>query len=144
MSLFHVTSSANTDAVLKDGFGDVMGINMLVAAWVSGERFDWVCHRYLHDANTLFSIGISDKVINEFELLDERKEIRDWLIPASLLKSCGTPVGMNDYDNGEIVRNPDLREAELLVECANERPNVERIQTRHPGLGASTGDILHI
>ena len=44
MSLFHVTSKANTDAVFKDGFGDVMGINMLVAAWVSGERFDWVCH----------------------------------------------------------------------------------------------------
>ncbi len=46
-----------------------------------------------------------------------------------------------DYDDDEIVVNPDPEEDELLIEWANERPNVERLRTRNPDPGVFMGDF---
>ena len=144
MRLFHIANNTNAEAILKDGFRDVMGYHHAgqewTGVWVSSEPLDWSQRQYLNEANTLFAIEIPEDVISEFEWAEEGKLIREWLIPAELLNSYGPPVVANDYDE-EKAPNTDLEEGELLIEWANERPNVERLRTENPDPGAFMGDF---
>ena len=146
MRLFHIANIANAEAILKDGFRDVMGYHYAgqewTGVWVSSEPLDWSQRQYLNEANTLFAIEIPEDVISEFEWVEEGKTIREWLIPASLLNQYGPAVVTDDADGDEIVAYPNPEEGELLIEWANERPNVERLRTRNPGPGAFEGDLL--
>ncbi len=141
MRFFHITSNANAEAILKEGFRDAPGYCLTdqqhTGVWVSDEPFDG----YDADAKTLFTIEIPEDAISEFEWVEEGKSIREWLIPAALLNSYGPPVVTDDYDDDEIVPNPDPEEGELLIEWANERPDVERLRTRNPDPGAFMGDF---
>ena len=140
--MFHITGNANAEAILVNGFHDTMGYHNAgqewTGVWVSSEPFDG---QYQNDANTLFAVEIPEDAISEFEWVEEAKTIREWLIPAALLNSYGPPVVTGDYDDDEIVVNPDPEEDELLIEWANERPNVERLRTRNPDPGAFMGDF---
>ena len=144
MRLFHIANNTNAEAILKDGFRDVMGYHHAgqewTGVWVSSEPLDWSQRQYLNEANTLFAIEIPEDVISEFEWAEEGKLIREWLIPAELLNSYGPPVVANDYDE-EKVPNIDPEEEKLLIEWANERPNVERLRTENPDPGAFMGDF---
>ena len=144
MRLFHIANNTNTEAILKDGFRDVMGYHHAgqewTGVWVSSEPLDWSQRQYLNEANTLFAIEIPEDVISEFEWAEEGKLIREWLIPAELLNSYGPPVVANDYDE-EKVPSTDPEEGELLIEWTNERPNVERLRTENPDPGAFMGDF---
>ena len=144
MRLFHIANNTNAEAILKDGFRDVMGYHHAgqewTGVWVSSEPLDWSQRQYLNEANTLFAIEIPDDVISEFEWAEEGKLIREWLIPAELLNSYGPPVVANDYDE-EKVPSTDPEEGELLIEWTNERPNVERLRTENPDPGAFMGDF---
>ena len=144
MRLFHIANNTNAEAILKDGFRDVMGYHHAgqewTGVWVSSEPLDWSQRQYLNKANTLFAIEIPEDVISEFEWAEEGKLIREWLIPAELLNSYGPPVVANDYDE-EKVPNTDPEEGELLIEWTNERPNVERLRTENPDPGAFMGDF---
>ncbi len=144
MKLFHIASKANRKAILEGGFRDTMGYHHAgqewSGVWVSSEPLGWSQRQYLNGANTLFAIEIPEDVISEFEWVEEAKTIREWLIPAALLNSYGPPVVTDDYDD-EIVVNPDPEEDDLLIEWANERPDVERLRTRNPGPGAFMGDF---
>ena len=144
MRLFHIANNTNAEAILKDGFRDVMGYHHAgqewTGVWVSSEPLDWSQRQYLNEANTLFAIEIPEDVISEFEWAQEGKLIREWLIPAELLNSYGPPVVANDYDE-ENVPTTDPEEGELLIEWTNERPNVERLRTENPDPGAFMGDF---
>ena len=144
MRLFHIANNTNAEAILKDGFRDVMGYHHAgqewTGVWVSSEPLDWSQRQYLNEANTLFAIEIPEDVISEFEWAEEGKLIREWLIPAELLNSYGPPVVAYDYDE-EKVPNTDPEEGELLIEWTNERPNVERLRTENPDPGAFMGDF---
>ena len=144
MRLFHIANKANTEVILKDGFRDVMGYHNAgqewTGVWVSSEPLGWSQRQYLNNANTIFAIEIPEDVISEFEWVEEGKLIREWLIPARLLNSYGLPVVADDYDDA-IAVNPEFEEGELLIEWANERPNVERLRTRNPDPGVFMGDF---
>ena len=144
MRLFHIANNTNAEAILKDGFRDVMGYHHAgqewTGVWVSSEPLDWSQRQYLNEANTLFAIEIPEDVISEFEWAEEGKLIREWLIPAELLNSYGPPVVANDYDE-EKVPSTEPEEGELLIEWTNERPNVERLRTENPDPGAFMGDF---
>ena len=141
MRFFHITSNANAEAILKEGFRDGTGHYLTdqewTGVWVSTEPFDG----YDADAKTLFTIEIPEDVISEFEWVQPGMRLREFLVPAALLNSYGPPVMTGDYDDDEIVVNPDPEEDELLIEWANERPNVERLRTRNPDPGAFMGDF---
>ena len=145
MRLFHIANTANAEAILKDGFRDVMEYHHAgqewTGVWVSSEPLDWSQRQYLNEANTLFAIEIPEDVISKFEWVEEGKTIREWLVPASLLNQYGPAVVTDDADGDEIVAYPDPEEGELLIEWANERPNVERLRTRNPDPGAFMGDF---
>jgi hypothetical protein len=145
MKLFHIASKSNAETILRDGFRDVMGYHHAgqewTGVWVSSEPLDWSQRQYLNDAHILFTIEIPEKAISEFEWVEEGKTLREWLIPAAQLNSYGPPVVTDDYDGDQITPNPGPEEDELLIEWANERPNVERLRTRNPDPGAFMGDF---
>ena len=140
MRLFHTTATADAEAILKEGFRDGTGHYLTdqewTGVWVSTEPFDG----YDADAKTLFTIEIPEDVISEFEWVQPGMRLREFLVPAAFLNSYGPPVVTGDYDD-EISVNPDPEEDELLIEWANERPNVERLRTRNPDPGAFMGDF---
>ena len=144
MRLFHIANNTNAEAILKDGFRDVMGYHHagqeLTGVWVSSEPLNWSQRQYLNEANTLSAIEIPEDVISEFEWAEEGKLIREWLIPAELLNSYGPPVVANHYD-AQKVTNTNPEERELLIEWTNEQPNVERLRTENPDPGAFMGDF---
>ena len=141
MRLFHITATADAEAILKEGFRDGTGHYLTdqewTGVWVSTEPFDG----YDADAKTLFTIEIPEDVISEFEWVQPGMRLREFLVPAALLNSYGPPVVTGDYDDDEIVVNPDPEEDELLIEWANERSNVERLRTRNPDPGAFMSDF---
>ena len=141
MRLFHITSNANAEAILKEGFRDATWYYLTdqqhTGVWVSTEPFDG----YDGDASTLFAIEIPEDVMGEFEWVQPGMRLREFLVPAALLNSYGPPVVTDDYDDGEIAVNPDPEEDELLIEWANERPNIERLRTRNPDPRAFMGDF---
>ena len=144
MKLFHITTKTNGEAILKDGFRDVMGYHHAgqewSGVWVSSEPFHWACRQFLDDANTLIAIEIPEDAISEFEWVEEAKTLREWLIPAALLNSYGPPV-VTDYYDDQIALDPDPEQDELLIEWANDRPNVERLRTMNNDPGAFMGDF---
>ena len=144
MRLFHIANNTNAEAILKDGFRDVMGYHHAgqewTGVWVSSEPLDWSQRQYLNEANTLFAIEIPEDVISEFEWAEEGKLIREWLIPAELLNSYGPPVVANDYEE-EKDPNTEPEAREQLIEWTNQRPNVERLRTENPDPGAFMGDF---
>ena len=144
MRLFHIANNTNAEAILKDGFHDIMGYHHAgqewTGVWVSSEPLDWSQRQYLNEANTLFAIEIPEDIISEFEWAEEGKLIREWLIPAELLNSYGPQVVANEYDE-EKVPNTDPEEGEQLIEGTNERPNVGRLRTENPDPGAFMGDF---
>ena len=139
MRLFHMTSKAKAEAILKDGFRDAskqyLSDQEWAGVWVSDAPF------WQDEGMTLFAIEVPDDAISEFEWAEEGKTIREWLVPASLLNQYGPPVVTDDADGDEIIAYPDPEEGELLIEWANERPNVERLRTRNPDPGAFMGDF---
>ena len=75
MKLFHITTKTNGEAILKDGFRDVMGYHHAgqewTGVWVSSEPLNWSQRQYLNDANTLFAIEIPEDAISEFEWVEK-------------------------------------------------------------------------
>jgi hypothetical protein len=111
MRLFHITNIANAEAILKDGFRDVMGYHHAgqewTGIWVSSEPLDWSQRQYLDDGITLFAIEIPEEDISDLEWVEEGKAYREWLVPAALLNSYGPPVVTDDYEDDEIIPHPD-------------------------------------
>ena len=111
------------------------------------------------DAGVLLLLEIPDEVIEQLPTRDgfhgkieyehTPKEIADmeefgahyqeYLIPAEVANQYGPPIDVSDDD--EIVPHPHTEEGELLIEWANERPNVERLRTRNSDPGAFMGDF---
>jgi len=111
MRLFHIANIANAEAILKDGFRDVMGYHHAgqewTGIWVSSEPLDWSQRQYLDDGITLFAIEIPEEDISDLEWVEEGKAYREWLVPAALLNSYGPPVVTDDYEDDEIIPHPD-------------------------------------
>ena len=108
MKLFHVTGNKNAEAILKEGFRD--GTNFYLTdrewsgVWISDKPFD---DAHLSDGITLFAIEIPEEDISDLEWVEEGKPYREWLVPAALLNSYGPPVVTDDYEDDEIIPNPN-------------------------------------
>ena len=67
MRLLHITSNANAEAILKDGFRDAtrnyFTDQQHTGVWVSDEPDT----KYIHSANIIRSLEIPEDVISEFQ-----------------------------------------------------------------------------
>ena len=92
-----MTSEANAEAILKEGFRDASKQYLTdqewTGVWVSDAPF------LQAGAMTLFVIAVPEHVISEHEWVEEGKSIREWLVPAATLNSYGPPVVTDDWED---------------------------------------------
>ena len=100
-----MTSKAKAEAILNDGFRDASKQYLTgqewAGVWVSDAPF------WQDEGMTLFAIEVPDDAISELEWVEEGKSYREWLVPAALLNFYGPPVVTDDYEDDEIVLNPN-------------------------------------
>jgi hypothetical protein len=90
MRVFHRTDAA--EAILRSGFQDGRGSYMTdrerTGVWVSDVPLD------INEGargDVLLSIEVPEEVIIPFEWIEEGKPYREFLVPSSILNSCGPP-----------------------------------------------------
>jgi hypothetical protein len=90
MIVFHRTTQAVTEQILRSGFRDTTGRYLTNREW-SGV---WVSDRPLDNSegasgDALLQIEIAEPLIAAYEWVEEGKPYREWLIPAAVLNKAG-------------------------------------------------------
>ncbi len=86
MILYHVTTAVIAEQILQHGFRDGIGRYLTDQEW-SGV---WVSNAPLDinegaEGDTVLRIELPEKVIADYEWVEEGKPYREWLIPARLI-----------------------------------------------------------
>lgn len=88
MRLYHRTSLAAAQAILRDGFRDATGRYgtdlQFTGVWLSEELME------INDGvegDALLAVDIAEGVVDEYEWIEEGKVTREWLVPASLISA---------------------------------------------------------
>ena len=105
MTLFHITSNHNTEAILRTGFRDTTGYYFTDQDW-TGFATRFTNHVWLYsdpseranypEENILLAMEIPEAIINKFELVEAENSVRKFLVPAMLLNSYELAVVAND------------------------------------------------
>ena len=89
MILYHRTSSANAESILKSGFKDHTGTyptdQQFTGVWFSDKPLD--VKGIEGDTLLIVSLRATDKALEDYEWIEEDKGYREWLIPARLINS---------------------------------------------------------
>jgi len=92
MRLFHRTHHA--DAILREGFRDGEGSYMtdaiLRGVWLSEFPFDV---NEGAEGNQLLQIDLPEEVAAQYEVIEEGRPYREFLVPAEVLNRHGPPSG---------------------------------------------------
>jgi hypothetical protein len=100
LTLYHTTTLAQASQILKTGFVDGAG----PYPTESGEKGVWLADRPLYPSDgvygdTTLAIEVPMEVVADYELLAEKKEYRQYLIPARILEGFPVaPSGQDDID----------------------------------------------
>ena len=92
MQLFHKTKRENTESIISEGFRDGEGLYFTQQGWRGVWMSDEPIYPIRDGGDTLFTIDIPEDVILEFEWVEEGKPVREFLVPAALVKSIGHPL----------------------------------------------------
>ena len=91
--LFHVTSTADTEAILKDGFQDGHSHYLTDSEWEGVWLIDNPDLRPDFDADqVVLQVDLEldeSELIHEYEWVGERKPYREFLLPAELVNRLG-------------------------------------------------------
>src|SRR5215813_6690223 len=88
ITLYHRTSQESADQIMKDGFRDGVGHylteNVYAGVWFSDRPLD---SNEGAEGDTLLVIDtdMTDRELADFELVEEGKTYREWLIPAEVI-----------------------------------------------------------
>jgi hypothetical protein len=89
MHVYHVTTRDKADFIEAHGFRDGRGRYMtdsgLEGVFVSDQPLDANSGAV---GDLAFEIDVPVALIAEYELIEEGKGYREWIVPASLLNSC--------------------------------------------------------
>lgn len=91
--VFHRTSAAAWRAIRREGFRDASGTYMTssehTGVWVSDRPLD---ENEGAGGDVLLSLEVPDlSALAPYEWVEESKGYREWLVPAAVLNSYGTP-----------------------------------------------------
>jgi hypothetical protein len=91
LRLYHRTTAANAEHILREGFKDSSGTylsdRLFSGVWLSLVPFD------LNDGakgDTLLRLDLNctELELSDFEWVEEGKVRREWLVPAELIRRC--------------------------------------------------------
>ena len=93
VAFYHGTTRANAEQILRTGFRDVRSNFMtdteLVGVWLSnrqiGKAGDGSCEAYLR-----VEFEGDESAIEQFEVIEDGKTYREWLVPAQFIASHAT------------------------------------------------------
>jgi len=88
--LFHRTTQAVADQILRSGFRDHTARYLTDREWTGV----WVSDRPLYNSEgasgeTLLQVEVEEPLITAYEWVKEGKPYREWLIPADVLNGFG-------------------------------------------------------
>ena len=91
MNLYHRTTKASADAILRDGFKDGTGHYLTdelhSGVWLSNEPLD--CNEGA-TGDVLLEVIMSEVDVAAYEWVEEGKPYREWLIPAAIVNAKAT------------------------------------------------------
>jgi hypothetical protein len=100
MILYHRTTAANAEQILRDGFRDNVGTYLTTrehsGVWLSDVPLD------INEGakgDTLLKVELPEQVIADFEWIEEGKPYREWLIPAQRINEQAK-ASIVDEDEG--------------------------------------------
>jgi hypothetical protein len=99
MILFHSTTEDAAASILREGFEDATGTYMmslwLTGVWVSDVPLD-VNEGAKGNVLLRITLALPDAALSDFEVVEEGKGYREWVIPAALLNEHGRVKRMKD------------------------------------------------
>jgi hypothetical protein len=100
MILYHKTTAANAEQILRDGFRDGVGTYMTLrehrGVWLSNVPLDIDEGA---EGDILLQVGeLPEQAIAEYEWIEDGKPYREWLIPARLINELAS-VRIIDEDD---------------------------------------------
>ena len=98
MRLFYQTKTQNAQSILKDGFRDAVlevtddGLPLVEGVRLFDDPLGWPLGVAM-DGNAMLAIEIPEDALSghEIMMMDDEPEIREFLVPASLVNSFGPP-----------------------------------------------------
>lgn len=90
LTVFHCTTKAAAESILRVGFRDATGRYLTNREW-SGV---WVSDRPLDNnegasGDVCLQIDIAEDRLTAFEWIEEGKPFREWMVPAAVLNEAG-------------------------------------------------------
>ena len=111
MILYHRTTAANAEQILRDGFRDATGTFMSTrehsGVWLSDVPLDI---NEGADGDTLLQVELPEQVIADFEWIEKGKPYREWLIPAQRINEQAK-ASIVDEDEGRVFDLDRFRDA---------------------------------
>jgi hypothetical protein len=99
MILFHSTTEDAAASILREGFNDVTGTYMtglwLTGVWVSNVPLD-VNEGAKGNVLLRIALALPAVALSDFEVVEEGKGYREWVIPATLLNEHGSVKRVKD------------------------------------------------
>jgi hypothetical protein len=102
MKLYHRTTTEAVQSIMENGFKDSTG------NWMMSESFAGVffanrpldCNEGTKEGG-LLAIDIPDSILGSYEIEEEGKPYREFLIPAKLVNEYGPPLPFDEFDDEE-------------------------------------------
>jgi len=92
ITLYHVTTAENAEAILRDGFPEIDSFfgaaDALVGVWLSDRPLN-SSDGALGDAILAVAFNIEPGELSFYELVDNGRSFRQWCLPASLIRRHG-------------------------------------------------------
>ena len=118
MILYHRTTAASAEEILRDGFRDGTGTYPTMREHTGV----WLSNRPLNiaegaEGDTLLQVELAEDAIADYEWIEEGKPYREWLIPARLINAQGTVRVVNEPEPEPLLEEY-LAARELAIEIA--------------------------
>lgn len=120
MILYHRTTAEAAESIKREGFRDATGRYMMTVevtgVWLSNMPLD--CNEGAQgDALLRIDLTLDESDIAEFEVVEEGKGYREWILPAALINGQSTMrlLSQDEEDEEEIVKAMRERKRAELV-----------------------------
>ena len=102
MILYHRTTAANAEQILRDGFRDGVGsfgtTREHSGVWLSNVPLDI---NEGAEGDTLIRVELPEQAIADYEWIEDGKPYREWLIPAQLINKQAK-ASIVEEDEGDL------------------------------------------
>ena len=107
MKVYHATTKDSAHKICSDGFRDAtetyLTANEYTGVWVS----NWPMNDgdMMGQFDACFEIDIDDKLLANYEWIEDFKPYREWLVPADILNKSGTTREITEDEAYDIIHN---------------------------------------